>query len=196
MEQLTFESRPGVTQKVFRKFAEARERLGDHYHYELLNGRIVMNPLAGFPHGQIDSNVSMLLNVHVKQYRLGRVFGSSQGFELPSGDTVQPDCTFVSLQRWNAAPPPRPRSFPRVVPDLVVEIFSESTGKSDREEKRLIYEKNGVREYWIVDWRGEDLTVFLLKKKRFAAPLILTHESRYTAHVLPRLSFRVSELFE
>ncbi len=40
---------------------------------------------------------------------LGRVFDSSQGFALPSKDTVEPDTAFVSSERWAAGPPaPRP----------------------------------------------------------------------------------------
>jgi Uma2 family endonuclease len=90
----------------------------------------------------------------VKQRRNGKVLDSSQGFELPSGDTVEPDHSFVSNERWDAAPAPKLGEFLKVVPDLVVEVLSQKTASQDRGEKKAIYERNGVREYWLVDPRA------------------------------------------
>jgi len=47
-------------------------------------------------------------------------------------------------------------------PDLVVEALSPSTQKRDWNEKYQIYEKYGVREYWIASPSEETLTVFKL----------------------------------
>jgi Uma2 family endonuclease len=89
------------------------------------------------------------------------VFGSSTGYELPSGDTLQPDLSFISTARWKAGPAPkRPNDFLRIVPDLVVEILSPSTAKRDRTEKLEIYTSNGVDEVWIVDAERREVTVF------------------------------------
>jgi Uma2 family endonuclease len=38
-----------------------------------------------------------------------------------------------------------------VQPDIVVEILSPSTSKKDLNEKFRLYERQGVREYWVVD---------------------------------------------
>ena len=48
------------------------------------------------------------LGRHLEARGLGLVFGSSQGFALPSGDTVAPDTAVVLRQTWEAAPPPSP----------------------------------------------------------------------------------------
>jgi Uma2 family endonuclease len=41
--------------------------------------------------------------------------------------------------------------FVRGAPDLVVEILSPSTSKKDLKEKFELYERSGVREYWVVE---------------------------------------------
>ncbi len=181
---------PRMTQAEFAEWARAREV--DPYRYELLNGRVVMEPPAGFPHGQVGSNVQLLLAGFAKSHRLGRVFDSSQGFELPSGDTVEPDHSFVSNERWRAAPPPEPGKFLRVVPDLIVEVLSNSSISRDREEKCGIYERNGVREYVIVDWRNRTLSAHVLKQGRLVE--VGAEVDEWCSAVLPGLTFRVSEL--
>src|SRR5437899_920763 len=120
--ELSFESTETMTQAEFADWV-ARHDDGLH-HFELLNGRVVMNPPAGYPHGRTGSNLQFLINTHVRKHNLGLVFDSSQGFDLPSGDTVEPDHSFVSWEHWKAAPPPEAGSFLRVVPDLVAEVLS------------------------------------------------------------------------
>ena len=47
-------------------------------------------------------------------------------------------------------------------PDLIVEILSPSTSKKDLNEKFQLYEKHGVKEYWIVDPGNKYIRVFHL----------------------------------
>ena len=49
-------------------------------------------------------------------------------------------------------------------PDLIVEVNSPSTGKRDLNEKFNLYEKVGVKEYWIVYPPKKAITVFLLQE--------------------------------
>ncbi len=48
-------------------------------------------------------------------------------------------------------------------PDLIVEVFSPSTGKRDMNEKYFLYEAAGVREYWIAYPDSQAVTVFILQ---------------------------------
>jgi hypothetical protein len=99
----TFVSQQPVTQEAFWRWVMARgPRLPGRH--ELINGRIVVTPPAGYPHGSVDANAAGILRNFVLAHKLGRVFGSSQGFELPTGDTVEPDASFVSHARWDAGP--------------------------------------------------------------------------------------------
>lgn len=194
MQGLVFESTSTVSQDEFAEFVQERESRGDTSHYELLNGRVIMNPPAGYPHGEIGSNLQGIIWNFVRERKLGRVFDSSQGFELPSGDTVEPDHSFVSNERWAAAPRPEEGKFLRVVPDLVVETLSPKTASQDRGEKKAIYARNGVREYWLVDSRARDITVFRLIDGQFDSGTVHADGERCTSTVLAGLSLTMNDL--
>lgn len=53
------------------------------------------------------------------------------------------------------------------VPDMVAEIFSKSTMKRDIGIKKDIYERNGVREYWIINPWSESIEVYLLRDGKY-----------------------------
>ena len=67
---------------------------------------------------------------------------------------VQPD-VFVVCDRSKIAPS-------RIIgaPDLVIEVLSPSTRKKDIGVKANVYERSGVREYWLVDPDGENVVVY------------------------------------
>jgi hypothetical protein len=44
---------------------------------------------------------------HAGRTGVGRVQGSSAGYELPSGDTLEPDASFISRERFAAGPAPQ-----------------------------------------------------------------------------------------
>ncbi len=191
--EVEFESDAYMSQREFALWVEGRQRW-DPNHYELLNGRIVMNPPAGFPHGAIDSRLHRLIGPVVDAGHLGWTFGSSQGFDLPSGDTVEPDFSFVSNERWAQAHPEEGK-FIDVAPDLVVEILSHSTRSRDRGEKKRIYEDNGVREYWLVDPRARTARIFHLRDGRYDTGMLFEFEDVLRSELLPGLEGPVADLF-
>jgi Uma2 family endonuclease len=188
----SFESERWFTQEEFAAFCD--EHTHDVARYELLNGRIVMNPPSSWPQGHMSSLVAIVLGRHVVGNDLGYVFGADQGFELPSGDTVGPDAAFVSHARFEAAGPHAEDRFLRVVPELVVEILSRSTASRDRGEKRAIYERNGVLEYWLVDHRGRRLTVSLFEDGRYGKPGLFEEDEVFESRALAGLRVRVAEI--
>lgn len=54
-------------------------------------------------------------------------------------------------------------------PDLVMEILSPSTQRHDKLTKFNLYQRAGVREYWIVDPASKSVQVFVLEDGRYAA---------------------------
>ena len=192
MKTLTFESCETVTQAEFAEWVTGYGARADG-HYELLNGRVVMEPPASWPHGRVETELVSRIHSFVRDRDLGTVLSSSQGYELPSGDTVQPDAAYVSNET-RAESPPELEKFWRVVPDLVIEILSPSNASRDRGKKKAIYERNGVREYWLVDARACEVTRFVLRGERFDRGTVFPRDTVLDSEVLAGLEIPVADL--
>src|SRR5262245_6651679 len=165
-------------------------------HFEFLHGCIVAEPPAGWPHGKIGGSIGVELGSFVRHGRLGLYFDASQGFALPSGDTVGPDAAVILQATWDAAPPAVFGRFLRIVPDLVVEVLSPSTAWRDRSVKRKIYERNGVREYWMLDVRRREIGVLIRGAAgRFVIACSATENTPARSVLLPGFAVRPAEVF-
>ena len=47
------------------------------------------------------------------------------------------------------------------IPRMVMEVLSDSTESYDRGEKMNIYQRVGVSEYWLADWRKRQVEIYL-----------------------------------
>lgn len=193
MPQTAFRSDEHFTQDEFEEWL-ADLPSSDINHYELINGAIVMWPPAGWPHGKVGARIGAALSSVVRPHGLGEVFDASTGYRLPSGDTVEPDVSFISTARLQAGPPPCRGKFLEIVPNLVVEILSTPTAARDRGEKKKVYERNGVDEYWLVDVDRVEITVYVLTAKQYGPATVYRGADQVISSVLPQLSVRVSHL--
>jgi Uma2 family endonuclease len=193
MISTAFRSDERFTQRQFRRWVDQRPR-SDINRYELIDGRIVMTPPAGQLHASVEAALVHLLREHVTANGLGNVFGSSAGYDLPSGETLEPDASYISKERLAAGPRTGPDQFLRVVPTLVVEILSPSTAKRDRTEKKDLYARNGVDEYWIVDPHSTAVAVYVLTKRAYGSGRTYARGT-VRSRVLPKLRIEVETLF-
>ena len=132
--------------------------------YELIDGTAyLMAPAPDLAHQEVAGEIfRQLANALVSQPR--RVFVAPVDVRLPKAneaddqvDTlVQPDvlvvCDEAKLDRRGV----------RGAPDFVVEVISPSTSSHDHGLKRAVYERAGVREYWLVHPGDRLLTRYLL----------------------------------
>jgi len=63
-------------------------------------------------------------------------------------------------------------------PDLAVEVLSPSSARNDRGRKKDVYEKHGVREYWIVNPADRSLEQYVLEDGRFVLRDVYTQHSK------------------
>jgi Uma2 family endonuclease len=89
--------------------------------------------------------------------------------------------------------------YPERVPDLCVEIRSESTWRFDVGAKKRVYERGGLRELWLVDDKSETVLVYRRSTPRaeiFDVALELGAGETLTSPQLPGFELSIDELFE
>ena len=79
--------------------------------------------------------------------------------------------------------------------DLVIEMLSPGTATRDRRLKRDLYERSGVREYWLVDPRADAVEVCRRLGDNFAAPEVYRGDAAVTTPLLPGLELPLSSVF-
>lgn len=117
------------------------------YKVERVDGEIIVTP-AGWEHEEIAAGLLARLRGFVRARKLGKVFGTSAGFDLPgSGNLRSPDVSFVSARRFAGK---RGVPFPQQAPDLVAEIVSPSDRPARMRKKVDEYLREGVCMVWII----------------------------------------------
>lgn len=82
-------------------------------------------------------------------------------------------------------------------PDLVIEILSPSTAKADRLLKFNMYEKFGVKEYWIVEPDTKLVSVFVLQENnRYGRPEVYTEIGKVNVSIFSDLEIDLSIVFD
>jgi Uma2 family endonuclease len=82
-------------------------------------------------------------------------------------------------------------------PDLVVEIVSPGTAAKDMREKHALYEKHGVKEYWIIHPLEKTLMVLHRGKDGlYARPVIYSPPDTVKVKTLKGLSINLTDLFK
>lgn len=81
-------------------------------------------------------------------------------------------------------------------PDLVIEILSPSTMRKDRLLKFNLYQKAGVKEYWIVDPDAKVVQVMTLEEGQYHVPLVYTASDTVPVGVLEDCKIDLKPVFE
>ncbi|MFQ5868112.1 MAG: Uma2 family endonuclease [bacterium] len=135
----------------------------DEERYELIEGELIMTPSPKTDHQRISGRLDFVLRKFVMEKDLGEVFYAPYDVYLDEEDCVQPDILFVSKERLNIIGENNVQG----APDLVVEITSKGTAYKDVIQKKMLYARLGVKEYWIVAPLEKMVEVYSLKDREY-----------------------------
>ena len=136
--------------------------MGDNLAYreqrkeELIDGKIVAMAPASSEHTYFSDNILVIFKNYLKGKRCVP-FGDSLLVHLSDKDKFIPDVMVVCGRSKIK------KNYVEGAPDLAVEVLSLRTMKYDRGKKMKAYEAAGVPEYWLVDWQGKSIEVYLLE---------------------------------
>jgi len=165
-------------------------RLDDDQRHEIIDGHLLMAPSPDHWHQDSSRKLFRLIDRFVTQHKLGEVFYAPFDVILDSANVVQPDLIFVAAANLGILQ----RRGVFGVPDLLIELISPSSVRRDRHDKRELYARFGVKEYWIGDPANRSLEILTLKDGRYELHCAAEEKGRLTSLVLAGLEFDLSEV--
>jgi Uma2 family endonuclease len=123
-------------------------------------GELIVMPPTGSETGNRNLDIEGQLWLWNRQTKLGVVFDSSSGFQLPNGADRSPDASWVKLERWQTLTPKEQEGFAPLCPDFVVELRSKSDNMEPLREKMREYIANGARLGWLIDRKNKKVEIY------------------------------------
>ncbi|RLC66448.1 MAG: Uma2 family endonuclease [Chloroflexi bacterium] len=164
----------------------------DGWQYEVIYGRLLMNPAPSPTHQRIISELLTAIKIFLRQHPVGEVFPAPTDVVIPGkAEPVQPDLVFVAAERMDIV---TQRAI-EGVPDLTVEVLSPTNWLDDRRTKFALYAEIGVREYWIVDPDQRTVEVFSLQEGRYALVDRYGSDDTLRSDILPGFEVAVASFF-
>ena len=167
----------------------------DGKRHEIIDGEHYVTPSPNVRHQVLVLRLACELQHYCRsQPQAGQVFAAPLDVLLSPFDIVEPDLFVVTgdqagiLTEKNVQGPPA----------LVIEVLSKSTRKRDAQTKRRLFERTGVREYWLVDPELDAVQVLRpTLEGRLARVMELTAEDGdvLTTPLLPGCQIDLRELF-
>ena len=145
-----------------RTILEVFESLPEGTLCQVVNNRLVMSPAPHSAHQRVSRKIAFQLNQFVEDNKLGEVFYAPVDVYIDEENIYEPDIFFIAAERLSIV-----QNNVYGVPDLIVEILSPGSEKLDKVEKKEVYERCGVKEYWIVSPLTKKVIGYTLADKGF-----------------------------
>ena len=159
--------------------------------YELIDGELLMTPSPIPNHQRISGKLEFVVRKFVTENNLGEVFYAPCDVYLDDENVVQPDILFISKERLDIIGDKNIQS----APDIVIEIISENSVYRDMVQKKRLYARFGVKEYWIVIPEEKEVEVYILKDGAYQLYKTYTKVDILESPSLKGLKIGLKEIF-
>lgn len=136
----TFIQPPRTIREVFLQLPEGTMA-------QLIDNNIVMSPPLTFRHQLLLNEINFQIASFIRKKNLGLVLIAPMDVYLEDENIFQPDILFISNKNQYVIKEDGIHG----APDLIIEILSLGAAKYDLMKKKDVYERSGVKEYWIVN---------------------------------------------
>lgn len=155
---------------------------------ELIDGEIIVAAGATIKHQLVNGNLYVLVRSLMPG---GKPFHPPTAILFDDENVVEPDVIWLSDENIGKLK----EQYIDGAPDLLIEVFSPSTAKRDKEYKFTLYEKYGVREYWMVDPVNRYVEVYVLQEGVFMRQGVYGEGDTFTSPVLGDKAVEVRQVF-
>ncbi len=142
-----------------RTMLEVWESLPEGTLCQLINDKLIMSPAPKDIHQVVLNQINIALSKFLEKENTGEIRIAPYDVHFSKKNILQPDIIFIKEKNLNKIHD----GYFFGAPDLVIEILSPSTSQMDYEEKKLMYERFEVQEYFIVDPNSKSVDAFYLK---------------------------------
>lgn len=140
------------------------ENVRDDEKAEFVNGEVIYHSPAKHKHTLVVGNLNYVFTRFVRKNSVGIITGEKSLIKLRRND-FEPDICFF---RKEVSEGFKPETMFYPAPDFVVEVLSDSTEKRDRGIKFVDYALNGVKEYWLVNYKNQCIEQYFLENNAFS----------------------------
>lgn len=149
---------------------EILKKLPEKFPAEVIDSKLYVHEPVTMYHVRSGYDLEVKLRQYVRANKLGEMFHEPGGVYFEGRKhAVMPDIFFLSRERSHLVKPKGLFG----APDLVIEVLSPGTRQYNFTTKKDLYEKYGVKEYWLVDPISKEAYGFLLRDNKYHNPLIL-----------------------
>lgn len=162
--------------------------------YEIIDGELFVTRAPHLKHQDASGNVYFELQTWSRASGKGKAF-MTPGVLFTEADNVIPDVVWISNERL--ATLLDEEGHLTGAPELVVEVLSSGTTneRRDREAKLKLYSSQGVQEYWIADWRLQQVEVYRRENAQLRLVATLLAADEITSPLLPGFHCEIRHFF-
>lgn len=162
----------------------------DGKRYEIIAGELYEMPSPSYDHAAAIINLIFILGPIVRALG-GSIVTAPLDVFFADANPVQPDIVVLLPDRLKYIS----RRGVEGPPDLLIEVLSPSNPEHDRQRKRALYARGGVREYWIVSPEAGTIEVLVLEGDSFRTLSRAGADEPVRSSLFPELEFRASDIF-
>ncbi len=165
--------------------------LEDDTLYQLIHGELNMSPAPSTTHQKVLMSLINIVYKCLENHKAGELLPSPTDVILDEYNTVQPDLLVILNENKDII---KERGV-FGAPDITFEIISPSSLIMDRHKKFELYEKFGVKEYWLIDINNKAVEVFTLEEGRYTLFSSATIDGIVRSSILEELEIDITKLF-
>lgn len=159
---------------------------------QIINGKEIMSPSPFSKHQKLINRLNFAIENYLDKNNIGgEILLSPLDVIFEEGiNRVQPDLIYITENNVDII-----QDWIRGVPNLLVEIVSKSSFNIDTIDKKNIYEKYGVQEYWIVFPEFNSVEVYTLKDGKYELHIEVNNKGNMTSVLLNKFELDIEKLF-